>query len=290
MTRRRWLELRVRHAGDAEAPIPDTLVTLGARGVVEEPDRYVAYFEEPEDPEGFVDSARVRLTDDAGIEPGDVSWTWQDQRDWAELWKRGLGPRRIGGRIVVHPSWAPPEATRPDDVVIVLDPGMAFGTAEHGTTRGCRRLLDGAVEPGDRILDVGAGSGILSIAAALLGADEVVAVEGDPLACEAMEGNLERNGVQGTVRVDPTWADAGELGSRGPFDGVVANIETGLLTPLLPGLCDAVAGAGWLVLSGILATEWAEVEDTLSDLGFIAEDTDADGEWRSGRFRRSSAA
>ena len=289
MTPRRWLELRVRHPGDTEASIPDTLVALGARGVVEEPDRFVAYFEEPDDLETFLTSARARLARESGAEPEDVSWAWQDHREWAELWKRGLGPRRITERIVVHPSWAPAEDTTPEDVVIVLDPGMAFGTAEHGTTRGCLRLLDDAVAPGSRVLDVGAGSGILSIAAARLGAEEVVAVEGDALACEAMRENLERNGVDGAVRVDPTWADADDLGRRRPFDGVVANIETGLLTPLLPGLCGAVADDGWLVLSGILGPEWDAVEGAVGDLGFTVDATDADGEWRSGRFRRVGA-
>lgn len=291
MTGRRWLELRVRHDGDEESGLaPEILVELGARGVVEDGDVFVAWFEEPHHPEAFVARARERLVRDAGIAVEGISWGWQEHEDWAESWKRGLGPRRITRRIVVHPSWHVPDDLRPDDVVIVLDPGMAFGTAEHGTTRGCLRLLDGTVEPGDRVLDVGAGSGILSIAAAGLGAEEVVAVEGDHLAAEALVANLEANGVGDGMRLVTAWVTAEELAGMGLFDVVVANIETGLLAPLLPGLAAAVADDGHLVLSGILEHEWSELAAAVADLGWTPDRTDEDGEWRSGRFVRGSGS
>ncbi|MDX1493157.1 MAG: 50S ribosomal protein L11 methyltransferase, partial [Longimicrobiales bacterium] len=209
MTRdRRWLELRVRVQDSvARELVPDALVALGARGVVEDEAGHVAYFQEPPEPEAFVAAARDRLEADGGAD-AEVEWRWQEHEDWAHAWKRGLGPRRITPRLVVHPSWKRPRDLKPRDVVIVLDPGMAFGTAEHGTTRCCLRLLDEIVEQGDRILDVGAGSGILSVAAVRLGAEEVTAVEGDPLACEAMEENLWRNAVSSRVRIVTEWADA----------------------------------------------------------------------------------
>ena len=290
MTHRRWLEVRVRATERGRELVPDGLVDLGARGVLEEADGFVAYFEEPENVEDFLADVRARLVEETGEAGLRVSSRWQDHEEWAERWKRGLAPRRITDRLVVHPSWAPPEWTGPDDVVIVLDPGMAFGTAEHGTTRGCLRLLDATVRRGDRVLDVGAGSGILSIACAGLGAEHVLAVEGDPLACEAMTENLRRNAVEDRVEIVERWTDAGELGGMGPFDGVVANIEAGLLTPLLPGLMEAVTTGGWLILSGILGREWDAVVRRLVPGGFVLDSLDADGQWRSGRFVRAGGA
>jgi ribosomal protein L11 methyltransferase len=285
---RRWLELSARcpTAGDRDVLIADALIALGARGVVERAGWYVAWVEEPHDLHGFLDHARDVLREETGLDGIRLEHGWQDHEEWAESWKRGLHPRRIGARLVVHPSWEPPDEVRPDDLVIVLDPGMAFGTAEHGTTRGCLRLLEGVVTLGDRVLDVGAGSGILAIAAVKLGAAEVTAIEGDPLACEAMVENVERNGVTGLVRVEQSWIDGAELARRGPVDGVVANIETGLLKPLCSGFAEALAPNRWLVVSGILEDEWDELRAGLEAVGFSFDAADADGEWRSGRFRR----
>lgn len=283
---RRWLELRVRAKGSGRDLVPDALVELGARGVIEEDEHHIAYFEEPPDGAAFAAEAQDRMK--AAIPDGavEIEWRWQEHEEWAEAWKRGLGPRRITDRLVVHPSWKQPTDLRRGDVVIVLDPGMAFGTAEHGTTRGCLRLLDAAVIRGDRILDVGAGSGILSIAAARFGAAKVVAVEGDLLACEALEANLRRNGVVRRVVIRPAWVDSATLAAMNSFEGVVANIETGRLLPLVPGLAAAVGQGGWLLLSGILEDELDTVSRAAGEAGFSVSELDADGAWRSVLFRR----
>lgn len=284
---RRWLELRVRAEGaEGHDMVPDALVEIGARGVIEEPRSHVAYFEEPADPEAFV--AGVEKSLGLAIPSGGVrvEWRWQRHEEWAEAWKRGLGSRRITDRLVVHPSWKRPEGLAPGDVVIVLDPGMAFGTAEHGTTRGCLRLLDGVLQKGERVLDVGAGSGILAIAAARFGAEEVLAIEGDPLACEAMTENLRRNGVRRRVTIRRAWVDTPALRAMDCFDGVVANIETGRLIPLLPGLTERVSQGGWLLLSGLMEGEVGQVVEAVEEAGFVPVQTDADGEWRSVLLRR----
>jgi len=163
---------------------------------------------------------------------------------------------------------------------------MAFGTAEHGTTRGALRLLDRALAPGERVLDVGAGSAILAVAAALLGAADVVAIEGDPIASEYARENIERNVVEGRVRWIEAWADPALLRRLGPADGVLANIESGVLRRLLPGLWDALRPGGWLILSGLPAEEWEGFAHDVVQGGFVLEATDEDGEWRSGWFRR----
>ena len=289
---RRWLELRARapRAGERDALLADGLLSLGARGVEEKAGWFVAYFEEPDALDAFLDRARSTLVAEIGAEPLLLEHAWQDHEAWEETWRRGLGPRRVTDRIVVHPSWAPPEGVGPEDVVVVLDPGMAFGTAEHGTTRGCLRLLDDAVGPGERILDVGAGSGILSIAAALLGAGEVVAIEGDPLACEAMVENIDRNDVADRVSVVQEWASTPSVAAFAPVQGIVANIEAGLLEPLFPGFAAALVPGGWLIVSGILQEEWAGVRDSLTSQGFRPTAVDDDGAWCSGAFRRDGGS
>lgn len=290
---RRWLELRARPApgdagtGDSEAEeglVAEALLALGGRAVEERDGWHLTHLEEPRDPAGFLEEARALVAGLAG-RPVEVEARWQAHEDWAESWKRGLDTRRVTPRLVVTPSWIPYHP-REGERVLVLDPGMAFGTAEHGTTRGALRLLDRSVAEGDRVLDVGAGSGILSIAAVLLGAAVGTAVEGDPLACEAMAENLERNGVADRVEVVEAWADEASLAALGPRDGCVANIEWRLLEPLVPGLVAAVRPGGWLVLSGILADQRTDAEVRAREVGLDLVDRDEDGEWRSLLLRR----
>lgn len=284
---RRWLELGVRSpsAGEREALLPEGLVALGGRAVEERDGWYLTHVEEPEDLDGFLARARSVFADVPGADDVEFRTRWCAHEDWAESWKRGLAPRRLTSRLLVTTSWQPVDAA-PGDLVVVIDPGMAFGTAEHGTTRGCLRLLDSVVAEGERILDVGAGSGILSIAAARMGAAGILAIEGDPLAVEALAENVEANRVSERVTWQTRWADDALLESLGPHDGIVANIESGILRPLLGGFALAVRPGGWLVLSGILEDEWAELRDDTEAAGFRFERVDADGEWRSGLFVR----
>ena len=284
-TRRRWLELgvRAREAGELEPLLAEGLVALGGRAVEESDGWYRTHVEEPADPEAFLREARAMLGSLVGTDAVETTTRWIDHEDWAESWKRGLAPRRITSRLVVTTSWLPVE-TGPGDIVIVVDPGMAFGTAEHGTTRGCLRLLDGAVSQDQRLLDVGAGSGILAVAAAHLGAADVLAIEGDPLAVEALEENVVLNHVADRVRWETRWADPQGLAALHPRDGVVANIESGILRPLLPGFAAVLAPGGWLILSGILEHEWPGILASAEEAGFSFRAVDEDGEWRSGLF------
>ena len=290
-TDRRWLEVGVRcPPDDVRAPLlVDGLIALGGRAAEERDGWYVTHLESRDDLASFESEARSLLASATGMEDLELRTSWKEDEDWAETWKRGLGFRRITDRVGIRPSWVP-EPTGAPDVVVVVDPGMAFGTAEHGTTRGCLRLLDGVVSNGERLLDVGSGSGILAIAAALLGAAEVIAIEADPLAFQALNENVALNRVEDRVRSVEGSVGAGELGTYGPVDGVVANIEMGTLRRLLPGCAAAVRPAGWLVLSGVLAEEWPVLRKETERHGFELERLDEDGEWCTGLFRRRDAA
>ncbi len=284
---RRWLELGAcsPSATELEPLLAEGLLALGGRAVQESGGWYLTYLEEPAASDAFLERARATLADVVGGAPVEIRTRWVDHEDWAESWKKGLAPRRIGSRLVVTTTWHP-VAPHPGDLVVVIDPGMAFGTAEHGTTRGCLRLLERTVAPGERILDVGAGSGILAIAAARLGA-EVLALEGDSLAVEALAENVALNTVADRVRWERRWVDAALLASYGPRDGVVANLESGVLKLLLEGLAAVVRSGGWLILSGILESEWPEVRKAVEAGGFGVAEVEEDGEWRSALMRRA---
>jgi ribosomal protein L11 methyltransferase len=166
---------------------------------------------------------------------------------------------------------------------------MAFGTAEHPTTRGSLRLLDGAVAPGDRIADVGCGSGILAIAAAKLGAGEVLAFDMDPYACHAARENLTANGVDSEVWVRECRVAEEDLAEIGPLDGVVANIESGALLTLLPAFCHALAPGGWLIVGGVLEREHRDLVDEAARHSLGLEVEEVEGEWWSARFKRTGS-
>lgn len=267
----------------AAALLAEGLIELGGRSVEEVGDTYVSFFPPPTDPRAFVEVARRTLEERSGLTDLKLAWSWRPHEDWTELWKRGLGPRRITPRLVVTPSWCDP-GTTPVDVVLVIDPGTGFGTAEHGTTRSCLRLLDAVVAPGDRILDAGCGSGILAIAAAKLGATDVLAVDHDPQACEPARENVVGNDVADAVTVSLDVVSEELLARLGPFHGIVANIRTGVLVPLLASFRASLHDRGWLILSGILNEEWPALarDAARARLTMVAEEVD--GEWHSGRF------
>jgi len=280
-------------AGQGAGPNPETvrelvpqfLMELGGQGVEESSDSFTTYLPPPPDLETFLDEVRSGLKAIAA-DRGQLEWGWQPHEDWEQLWRQGLGPRRITPRIVVAPTWDTPEKG-PTDILITLDPGMAFGTAEHATTRGCIRLLDGRVQKDDRVADIGSGSGILSIAAVHLGAKEVLAVELDPMSNEAAQENLVANGVEDRVEILEEELQGDSPLPRAPYQGIVANIQPFILDPLLPAFRTSLVPGGWLILSGILLEERAGMLNSAALQGFSLEEEDREDEWWSGAFRQT---
>ena len=286
MTPDRWLAV-VAGAPDAGAAglLAAELVRRGARAVVERMDgTLVTHFAPPADVPEFLAALGKALNREAD-KPVDLRWHWQPHEEWAEVWRRGLGPTRVSRRITVAPSWdVPPEPE--GGVLIVLDPGVAFGTARHASTRCALRLLDAAVRPGAAIADVGTGSGILAIAAARLGAARVLAADNDPLACATARDNVRANRAADVVGVREREVSSEWLAARHPLDGVAANIEGGVLTSLLPGFAAALAPGGWLLVSGLLAEESSDFAYEAAPRGFRLAEDDAEDGWWAGTFRR----
>jgi ribosomal protein L11 methyltransferase len=285
---RGWRVLRVPKPTDPDqaALAVEVLLEAPTRGVEERDGELVAYL--PDDAEdgddALIEALSLRLAEVLGEVPRLTS-VWQAHEAWEERWRQGLGPRRITSRLVVSPSWVEPEL-RPGELLVVVDPGMAFGTAEHPTTRGSLRLLDRLVEPGHRVADVGAGSGILSVAAARLGADEVVALEMDAWSCQVARENARGNGVEDRIQVRQLALTSRFLPEEPPFHGIVANIESGVLLPLLPGFAGGLEADGWLILSGIMADEAADLREAAFAEGLELMDEDREEEWWTASFRR----
>ena len=207
------------------------------------------------------------------------------EEDWANAWKQFYKPLRIGKRVVLKPTWETWEE-KPGDLIIHLDPGMAFGTGMHPTTRLCIAALEEAVQPGDRVLDVGTGSGVLAVVALRLGATSVLATDIDPLAVRVAHENAALNAVA-TGSGAPLEIRQGSVpaGVAGGFQVVVANILAEVLAKLFDGaydntpLAEPLAPGGHIILSGILADRALLVEAAAQRHGLTLTGRLQEGDW-----------
>jgi ribosomal protein L11 methyltransferase len=196
--------------------------------------------------------------------------------DWEENWKKYYHAFKLGERLVVKPSWE--EYTASDqEVVIDIDPGMAFGTGIHASTRFCLRFIDQYVQGGEQVIDAGCGSGILSIGAAKLGAKRVFAMDVDELAVFIARENVGLNGLTDKVQVEAGNIVEAIQGHRA--DMVLANITAEVVMELIPEVSKILAAGGYLFGSGIVDSRWPGVKQALEANGFIIEQVLQDVDW-----------
>lgn len=302
-----WLELEVECDTEAVEPVAELFSRHGYQQgvVIEEP-----FVQEPDGDNLAVDPSRpvtVRTflaaadADEALLaeirhalwhlgrlrQVGTMVVSERREEDWANAWKEHYRVHRIGRRVVVRAPWHE-YAPGPDEVVVELDPGMAFGTGLHPSTKLCVLALEAELRPGASVLDVGTGSGVLAIAAALLGAGRVDAVDIEPVAVRSTRENAVRNGVGDRVSVS-----AGSVGPDAPYPGtydlVLANIIARILVDLSTGLAAAVAPGGTLVLSGVIEGREPDVRAAFDALGLEFDRGAQIEDWVALVYRRPSA-
>ena len=219
----------------------------------------------------------------AALGAGTISHSFVADEDWAETWKAYIHTEKIGERIVVRPTWEEytPSA---DEIVIELDPGAAFGTGAHATTAMCLRWLEHLVSPGMRVYDVGCGSGILAVAAAKLGAGEVIAMDYDPVAVSVAEENIRQNNVHNVVACESDLLSACE--GAAPAELITANIIADVIIRLFAQLDRHLALGGTLLASGIIDDRIADVEHAAAQHGFTVLDMTCEKEWAAMIIRR----
>jgi ribosomal protein L11 methyltransferase len=208
---------------------------------------------------------------------GELTVSERAEEDWANAWKAHYSVHRVGNRVLVRAPWHE-YSPGSDEVVVELDPGMAFGTGLHPSTQLSMIAVEDFLQPGDRMLDVGIGSGILSTGAALLGASAVDGVDVEPVAVRSSRENAERNRVGDIIRVEE-----GSVGPDEPFQGeydlVVANIIARILVELSPALVHAVRPGGTLILGGIIDIKEDLVQDAFANLGMNLRRRDTREDW-----------
>lgn len=287
-----WREVAVTASSQGEEAVADLFYQLGCTGVsVEDPALLQSYIQSGE--WDYHDFNEVNITGKSvikgyfsednelaeklsrleeglkGILKRFPAWVIQvkgtsvQEEDWADSWKVYFKPIRVGKNFIVKPTWEEAEVGV-EDIVLEIDPGMAFGTGTHATTTLCLEALEKIVRPGQRVYDLGTGSGILAIAAAKLGAT-VEGVDLDPVAVKVARENIELNKIEDKVTIH-----RGDLGTvlRGKADIVIANIIADVILALLPDLSRIMKKGGDFLASGIISGRSAEVEEGLRAAGF----------------------
>ena len=300
----KWTEITVVTSQEAKEAVTDILYRAGATGVVildatpvsladdvEDysptplPDipleevRVTAYLSIEQSLPAIIDGVRLEVAAlaDFALDPGrgEVILAEVEDEDWATAWKQYYKPVPIGPRVIIKPSWEELDLAS-DKVVVELDPGMAFGTGTHSTTVMCLEFLQEYSLEGKKVLDLGCGSGILSIAAAKLGAREVLALDYDPVAVKVAAQNVAHNGLNALVKVQQSNLFAL---AEGEYDIVVANIIARIIIEAMPEVKTHLAPNGIFITSGIIHEKLGGVLAAIAEHGLVVIEQRTQGEW-----------
>lgn len=302
-----WVEIRIHTSSEAEEAVCFMLQELGTEGVsvadssVRERDFETPYGEiislsKDDYPSmgvwiyGYLPELRYTKKIEAqirkqvadlkgyGLDPGPALVTIRTvaEESWEHAWKAYYKPVRVSHRLTVKPQWEVYEPISEEELVIEIDPGMAFGTGTHPTTRLCMNLMEKWLRQGDQVIDVGCGSGILSIAAAKLGADKVLALDLDPVAVENAASNVALNHMEEQVTLRQ-----GDLLKEVPnrYDLVLSNILAEIIVQFTDDLPGVLKSEGILIASGIIADKEEMVKRSLSEVGFTVADRLQEEDW-----------
>ncbi len=236
-------------------------------------------------------AAELNNIQDCGLNVGPalIRAEWIKREDWANAWKRHFKPMSIGGKLLIRPGWIKRKA-KPGQALVVLNPGLSFGTGQHATTSFCLHQLAKARKKGtaQSFMDMGTGSGILAIAAAKLGYSPIDAFDYDPESVRVAKENATKNKVADKLKLKQADLTKLPATSRQRYDIVCANLIYDLLVAEAPKISARVQPNGILVLAGILETQFAKVEEAFGQLGWKLVASKVEKEWRSGSFRRAA--
>lgn len=303
-----WLKVSVSTEREAEEIVSGVLLSAGAAGVETEgfevkredispldyaddyragDDKFVvcAYFACDGTEQQKVESIKGQLaqieTMDLDVSLGqlDVVTHKVQEHDWEEAWKKYFKPSKISDYVVIKPTWEPYDSTE-EEIVLEIDPGMAFGTGSHETTKMCVHFLEEFLEEGGTVVDVGCGSGILSIAAAKLGAKKVYALDLDPVAVQVTEENAKRNQCEEIVEVRQSDL-LKELPEDTKADIIIANIIADIVIDLTQIVIPHLKKNGMFLCSGIIESRLEDVQNALEEHGYRVINLSEDGEWRA---------
>ena len=289
-----WIELTVITSHEASEALSDQLIEYGSQGTVledipEHPEWTMVkgYYDPSTDLTALQADIRAYFAElqSLGIECGPVEMRTASiaQEDWSSNWKQYFKPLRVGNHLIIKPSWETFEAG-PADVLIEIDPGMAFGTGLHESTRLCLQFLERYMRTGNRVLDVGTGSGILSLAAARLGAEWVLGLDVDAEAADIARENVAANAARfdeslnQRVQIQVGSLDTIQLAEK--FDCIVMNIRPNVILPLIPYAERVLQTGGALILAGILEKEGDDlIHEIRHAYDVLVQDHHVEGEW-----------
>ncbi|MGD7053632.1 50S ribosomal protein L11 methyltransferase [Sutcliffiella horikoshii] len=303
----KWSEISIHTTNEAVEPISHILHEAGASGVViedpfeltkEREDQFGEIYQlNPDDypeegvvmkaylpvnsflgetVEGIKDAINNLLVYDIDLGLNNISISEVNEEEWATAWKKYYNPVKISEKFTIVPTWETYEPVSSDEKIIELDPGMAFGTGTHPTTVLCIQAIERTVKPQDKVIDVGTGSGVLSIAAAMLDAKEVLALDLDDVAVESAKLNIKLNKVHPTVTVKQNNL---LKNVEGPVDVVVANILAEVIVRFTDDVYRVLENGGTFISSGIISMKKQEVKDALIKSGFKIEETMMMEDW-----------